>query len=180
MVSIIGSQPQQAQQPAHAIWKLNPAKHFRMPGLLRQLFGELVPKLRLGNAYPRSSASPRANSLSTARMPALTLQPVRHHLNQSSLPRVVPRARPASVMREAPEETDCERRLVGTRAKRSFGDMRSQAGAWVREAKSLAAQSDRQSHPTSRVMRRERFVSLLDYSAIATSSTRVPAWLVDR
>ena len=46
----------------------------------------LVPKLRLGNAYPRSSASPRANRLSFASK-ALAIS---HHLNQAPLPRVVP------------------------------------------------------------------------------------------
>ena len=65
----------------------------------------LVPRLRLGNASPRSSASPRASQLSPAHTPTLTLLPIGLDLNQDTLPRVVPRTRPESVKRVIDERT---------------------------------------------------------------------------
>ena len=71
----------------------------------------LVTNLQLGYASLRCSASPRY-----ARLP-----PACHDRVQKTS-----------------RETVCEKELSGTRAKQSFGDMRSQAGAWERDGKETA------------------------------------------
>ena len=69
---------------------------------------DLGPKLRLGTAYPRSSASSRANRLCLANRPWTSL---RNHI-------------PA-----------CWEEVLSGAAKQSFEDMRDQAGAWSRESR---------------------------------------------
>ena len=104
----------------------------------------LVPKLQLGNAHPRSSASPPPAAIGSPLRP----KPIRSGTHTRDLQAGIhgfPDAVSCACHWMPPSRLHCTRswwqRLL---SKQSFGDTRSQASAWERGAKQSDATTNRQ------------------------------------